>query len=58
MFPIYNEVALQMKTGLIHQDDDRFSLEKELAVRFCREAKLQTYHYARSLANLAEIFWL
>ena len=55
IFPIYNVVISQMKGGLIHQDD-KFSLEKELAVRFCREAQLQTFHYARSLANIAEMY--
>lgn len=55
MFPIYNIVGIQMKGGVIDQDDE-CSLEMELAIRFCREAQLQAYHYARSLANLAEMY--
>jgi len=55
MFPIYNMVGLQLKGGVIDQDDE-CSLEMELALRFCHEAQLQAYHYARSLANLAEMY--
>ncbi len=55
IFPIYNIVGIQLKGGVIDQDD-RCSLEMELAVRFCHEAQLQAYHYARSLANLAEMY--
>ncbi len=55
IFPIYNIVGIQLKGGVIDQDD-KCSLEMELAVRFCHEAQLQAYHYARSLANLAEMY--
>ena len=55
MFPIYNIVGIQMRGGVIDQDDE-CSLEMELAVRFCREAQLQAYHFARSLASLAEMY--
>jgi hypothetical protein len=55
MFPIYNMVGIQLKGGVIDQDDE-CSLEMELAIRFCHEAQLQAYHYARSLANLAEMY--
>ncbi len=53
MFPIYNMVGIQLKGGVIDQDDE-CSLEMDLAERFCHEAQLQAYHYARALANLAE----
>ncbi|KAL7498705.1 hypothetical protein ACHAWT_008434 [Skeletonema menzelii] len=55
IFPIYNMVGIQLKGGVIDQDDE-CSLEMELAQRFCHEAQLQAYHYARSLANLAEMY--
>ena len=55
IFPIYNMCGIQLKGGVIHQDDE-CSLEMELAVRFCHEAQLQAYHYARSLANLSEMY--
>ena len=48
-------VGIQLKGGVIDQDDE-CSLEMELAQRFCHEAQLQAYHYARSLANLAEMY--
>lgn len=52
IFPIYNTVGVQLKGGVIDQDDE-CSLERDLAERFCHEAQLQVYHYARALANLA-----
>jgi hypothetical protein len=55
MFPIYNMVGIQLKGGVIDQDDS-CSLERDLAERFCHEAQLQAYHYARALANLAEMY--
>ena len=55
MFPIYNMVGIQLKGGVIDQDDE-CSLERDLAERFCHEAQLQAYHYARALANLAEMY--
>lgn len=55
VFPIYNIVGLQIKGGVIDQDDE-FSLERDLAERFNNETQLQAYHYARSLACLAEIY--
>mmetsp|Transcript_30873 Transcript_30873/g.46822 ORF Transcript_30873/g.46822 Transcript_30873/m.46822 type:complete len:375 (-) Transcript_30873:97-1221(-) len=39
---------------MINQDDE-FSLEMELAERYCHEAQVQSYHFARALINLAEI---
>jgi hypothetical protein len=53
MFPIYNRVALQLKGGVIAQDE-ACSLEMDLAERFCHEAQVQSYHFARALGNLAE----
>eukprot|EP00546_Thalassionema_frauenfeldii_P017555 CAMPEP_0178896542 /NCGR_PEP_ID=MMETSP0786-20121207/1237_1 /TAXON_ID=186022 /ORGANISM="Thalassionema frauenfeldii, Strain CCMP 1798" /LENGTH=682 /DNA_ID=CAMNT_0020566969 /DNA_START=463 /DNA_END=2511 /DNA_ORIENTATION=+ len=55
IFPIYNIVGLQIKGGLIDQDDE-CSLERDLAERFNHEAQLQAYHYARSLASVAEMY--
>ena len=43
-----------IKGGTIDQDDT-FSLEVDLAKRYCHEAQVQAYHYARSLASVAEI---
>lgn len=48
-------VGIQLKGGVIDQDDE-CSLERDLAERFCHEAQLQAYHYARALANLAEMY--
>ncbi|KAL3810385.1 hypothetical protein ACHAXA_002852 [Cyclostephanos tholiformis] len=53
MFPIYNRVALQLKGGVIAQDE-ACSLEMDLAERFCHEAQVQSYHFARALGHLAE----
>ena len=55
MFPIYNITGELIKGGMIDGDDD-ILLEMELATRFCREAQLQSYHYVRSVANLAELY--
>jgi tetratricopeptide (TPR) repeat protein len=54
IFPVYNWVGLQIKGGLIEQDD-LCTLEVDLAKRFCHEAQIQAFHYARSLASLAEM---
>lgn len=53
MFPVYNRVGVQLKGGVIDQDD-ACSLEMDLAERFCHEAQVQSYHFARALGNLAE----
>ena len=53
MFPIFNRVGIQIKGGVIDQDDS-CSLEMDLAERFCHEAQVQSYHLARALGNLAE----
>ena len=55
MFPIYNLAGEQIKTGVIDVDDE-FSLEMELATHCHREAQLYSFHYARSLASLAELY--
>ena len=44
-----------IKGGTIEQDD-MCSLEVDLAKRYCHEAQVQAYHYARSLGSLAEMF--
>jgi len=51
---VYSLVSAQIKLGMINQDDE-FSLEMELAERYCHEAQVQSYHFARALINLAEI---
>ena len=53
MFPIYNRVGLQLKGGIIAQDEAS-SLEMDLAEKFCHEAQVQSYHFVRALSNLAE----
>ncbi|KAL3770882.1 hypothetical protein ACHAW5_003970 [Stephanodiscus triporus] len=53
MFPIYNRVGLQLKGGVIAQDE-ACSLEMDLAEKFCHEAQVQSYHFVRALGNLAE----
>ena len=55
MYPIYNLSGELIKSGVI-DDGDEFSLEMELATHCCREAQLQSFHFARSLANLAELY--
>ena len=43
-----------IKGGTIEQDD-MCSLEVDLAKRYCHEAQVQAYHYARALGSLAEM---
>ena len=51
---MYNWVGLLIKGGTIEQDD-MCSLEVDLAKRYCYEAQVQAYHYARALGSLAEM---
>lgn len=53
MFPVYSRIAIFLKAGAIQQDD-ACSLEMQLAKRLVFETRLQSYHLARALANLAE----
>ncbi|KAL7546821.1 hypothetical protein ACHAWF_010151, partial [Thalassiosira exigua] len=55
IFPVFNLVGIQLQADVIAQDD-QFSLEVDLAEQFCHEAQVQSFHYARALANLAEIY--
>ena len=54
IFPVYNWVGMLIKGGTIDQDD-MCSLEVDLAKRYCHEAQVQAYHYARALGFLAEM---
>jgi len=53
MFPIYNRVSIQLKGGVINQNDS-CNLEMDLYSRFYHEAQVQSYHLVRSLGALAE----
>ena len=55
MFPNYNLAGEQIKAGIIDGGDE-FALEMELATHCYHETRLQSYHYVRSLASLAEIY--
>jgi len=45
IFPIYNLVSIQMKGGVIDQDD-MCSLENDLAEKYVHEAQVEVFHYA------------
>eukprot|EP00957_Ditylum_brightwellii_P074626 5670897-Ditylum_brightwellii.AAC.1 len=53
IFPMYSLVSMQIKLGMINQDDG-FSLKMELGERYCYEAQLQSYHFACALIDLAK----
>jgi len=53
MFPIYNRVSIQLKGGVINQNDS-CNLEMDLYSRFYHEAQVQSFHLVRSLGALAE----
>eukprot|EP00985_Skeletonema_marinoi_P011013 scaffold5185_cov101-Skeletonema_marinoi.AAC.1 len=53
MFPIYNRVSIQLKGGVINQDDS-CNLERDLYSRFYHESQVQSFHLVRSLGALAE----
>ncbi len=52
-FPIYNRVGIQLKGGVINQDDS-CNLERDLYSRFYYESQVQSFHLVRSLGALAE----
>jgi hypothetical protein len=54
MFPVYSICSAQLKAGMI-EDDDKRTLQRDLADRFAHEANLEAYHFARALAMQAEI---
>eukprot|EP00986_Skeletonema_menzelii_P011931 scaffold6314_cov163-Skeletonema_menzelii.AAC.4 len=53
MFPIYNRVGIQLKGGVINQNDS-CDLERDLYSRFYHEAQVQSFHLVRALGALAE----
>jgi hypothetical protein len=55
IFPVYNYLGIQIRGGAFDQDDV-CSLEVDLAERFQYEAQVQSFHLARALANLADVY--
>jgi hypothetical protein len=49
-------IVFSLRSNTHNTFHSRCSLERDLAERFCHEAQLQAYHYARALANLAEMY--
>lgn len=54
IFPVYSICGAQLKGGMIEQDDMR-TLQRDVADRFAHEANVQAYHFARALAQQADI---